>query len=124
MGTKTHRVLEALRDVYPRTQGICDAGEITADTVLIEPLRFTLSMRRYEDQRNYESVKQLIHGLRNHESRKILYCSELTLMRMPHDLREQVVGLSDVVTANCKFQANVFKYVNVSTNHVLCDPGA
>ena len=121
MGTKTYRVLEALRDVYPRTQGICDASEITADTVLIEPLRFTLTTEGYGD-REYENVEQLIHGLRNHKSRKILYCSELTLMRMPHLLREQVVGLSDVVTANCKFQANVFKYVNVHTNHILCDP--
>ena len=121
MGTKTYRVLEALRDVYPRTQGICDASEITADTVLIEPLRFTLTTEGYGD-REYENVEQLIHGLRNHKSRKILYCSELTLMRMPHLLREQVVKLSDVVTANCKFQANVFKYVNVNTNHILCDP--
>ena len=121
MATKTYRVLEALRDVYPRTRGICDASEITADTVLIEPLRFTLPMEGYDD-REYENVEKLIHGLRNHESRKILYCSELTLMRMPHHLREQVVGLSDVVTANCKFQANVFKYVNVHTNHILCDP--
>ena len=58
-----------------------------------------------------KDVETLIHGLQNHESRKILYCSELTLMRMPHDLREQVVGLSDLVTANCNFQTNVFKYV-------------
>ena len=122
MGTKTYRVLEALRDVYPRTQGICDSGEITADTILIEPLRFTLPTKRYEDNRNYESVEELIHGLRNHKSRKVLYCSELTLMRMPHFLREQVLGLCDCVTANCKFQANVFKYVNVNTNHILCDP--
>ena len=121
MGTKTYRVLEALRDVYPRTQGICDASEITADTVLIEPLRFTLLTEGHGD-REYESVEQLIHELQNHESRKILYCSELTLMRMPHDLREQVVGLSDCVTANCKFQANVFKYVNVHTDRILCDP--
>ena len=121
MGTKTYRVLDALRDVYPRTQGICDASEITADTVLIDPLRFTLTTDGYGD-REYENVEQLIHGLRNHKSRKILYCSELTLMRMPHLLREQVVELSDVVTANCKFQANVFKYVNVHTNHILCDP--
>ena len=122
MGTKTYRVLEALRDVYPRTRGICDASEITADTVLIEPLRFTLSMRKYEENRKYESVEELIQGLRNHESRKVLYCSELTLMRMPHDLREQVLGLCNVVTANCKFQANVFKYVGVHTSHILCDP--
>ena len=124
MGTKTHRVLKALKDVYPRTRGICDAGEITADTVLIEPLRFTLSMRRYEDQRNYESVEQLIHGLRNHESRKILYCSELTLLRMPHFLREQVLGFCDLVTANCKFQAHLFKYVNVHTRPHFVRPGA
>ena len=121
MGTKTYRVLEALRDVYPRTQGICDASEITADTVLIEPLRFSLTTEGYGD-REYENAEQLIDGLRNHESRKILYCSELTLMRMPHDLREQVVGLSDCITANCKFQENVFKYVNVNTSHILCDP--
>ena len=43
-------------------------------------------------------------------------------MRMPHDLREQVLGLCDVVTANCKFQANVFKYVGVHASHILCDP--
>ena len=121
MGTKTSRVLEALRDVYPRTQGICDASEITADTVLIEPLRFTLPMEGYGD-REYESAEKLIHELRNHESRKILYCSELTLMRIPHSLRAQVVGACDVVTANCKFQANVFKYAGVHTNHILCDP--
>ena len=121
MGTKTYRVLEALRDVYPRTQGICDASEITADTVLIEPLRFTLLTEGHGD-REYESVEQLIHELQNHESRKILYCSELTLMRMPHDLREQVLGLCNLVTANCKFQANVFKYVGVHTSHILCDP--
>ena len=119
MGTKTCRVLEALRDVYPRTRGICNSEEITAETVLIEPLRFTLPTEHYGD---YESVEKLIHGLRNHESKKILYCSELTLMRMPHFLREQVVGLSDLITANCKFQANVFKYVNVNTSHFLCDP--
>ena len=28
MGTKTYRVLEALRDVYPRTQEICDASRV------------------------------------------------------------------------------------------------
>ena len=114
---KTYRVLETLRDVYPRTQGICDASEITADTVLIEPLRFTLPTESYGD-REYESVETLIHELQNHKSRKILYCSELTLMRMPHFLREQVLGLSDLATANCKFQANVFKYANVHTNHI------
>lgn len=121
MGTKTYRVLEALRDVYPRTQGICDASEITADTVLIEPLRFTLSTEPYVD-REYENVEKLIHGLRNHESRKILYCSELTLMRMPHLLRQQILACCDLVTANCRFQANVFKYVGIHTNHILCDP--
>ena len=121
MGTKTYRVLEALRDVYPRTQGICDASEITADTVLIEPLRFTLPTESYGDK-EYETVEQLIYTLRACKSKKILYCSELTLMRMPHFLREQVLGVCDCVTANCKFQANVFKYVGVHTSHILCDP--
>ncbi len=115
MGVKTHRVLEALSDVYPRTRRICDLSEITADTVLIEPLRFTLPTEGYGD-REYESVERLIHGLRNHKGRKILYCSELTLMRMPPFLHGQVLGLCNLITTNCKFQANMFKYVNVYTN--------
>lgn len=119
MSTKTYRVLEAFKEVYPNTRGICNASDITADTVLIEPLRFTLSLTGFAD---CEDADALIAGLRQHTGENILYCSEFTLMRMPHDLRDQVLSCCDLVTTNCDFQANVFKYVGLHTNHRLCDP--
>ena len=121
MGTKTHRTLEALREVFPKTTGIYNSSDIAADTVLIEPLRFTLPLRGFAD-RDYENTEQLIAGLKEYRGKKILYCSELTLMRMPHRFRKRILALCDAVTANCKFQANVFKYVGVHASHILCDP--
>ena len=119
MGTKTYRTLEALRQVYPKTNGIINSGDITADTVLVEPLRFTLSTNGFDE---VQPADELIAGLKRHSGRVVLYCSELTLMRMPHQLRKQVLSCCDMVTTNCKFQANVFKYVGIHGEHALCDP--
>ena len=121
MGTKTFRALEALKQVYPKTRGISDASEITADTVLIEPLRFTMPTAHY-GHRPYETTEKLLDGLRDSASKKILYCSELALMRKPPFLREQLISCCDAITTNCKFQAQVFKYTGVYSGHYLCDP--
>ena len=120
MGVKTCRVLEALRDVYPVTRAICNASEIEADVVLIEPLRFTLAPG--PDDAVCEPCDVLIAGLRKSDSKKILYCSELALMRMPPKLRVQVVSLCDAITTNCRFQSQVFQYAGVYSNYLLCDP--
>lgn len=56
MGMKTHRTLEALQQVYPKTNGIMNASDITADTVLVEPLRFTLSMRGFDGAEPIEEL--------------------------------------------------------------------
>ena len=69
MGTKTFRAIEALKQVYPKTQTICNAADITADTVLIEPLRFTMPTDDYND-RPYETVDQLLEGLHASPSKK------------------------------------------------------
>lgn len=104
MRTKTYRVVEALKDVYPRTRVICNSADIEADTVLIEPL------------------DGIIYGLSRHKGRKILYCSELGLLRLPPKVRTQLLGAVNTVTANCRFQAKLFKYIDVNIGGILCDP--
>lgn len=121
MGVKTSRVLEALRSVYPNTRAITDGFQIESDTVLIEPLRFSLATAQYS-AKPHQTADELLEFLVNSDAKKILYCSELTLMRMPHSIREQVLACCDAVTTNCAFQANVFKYVGVRGTHKLCDP--
>lgn len=123
MGTKTYRVLEALRDVYPKTRNVYNTSELEAETVIIEPLRFTLPPGNYvAPGAEYESPEVVIEALRKQKSVKILYCSELTLLRMSPRLRKAVLGVCDVVTHNCKFQKQTFKYVGVHSQHLLCDP--
>ena len=119
MGVKTYRTIEALRDVYPRTRGICDSSDIESETVLIEPLRFTLSMNGFE---GHENTETLIKGLKASNCRKILYCSELTMLRMPVDMRRNVLSFCSIVTANCQFLANLLRYIGVYTDYILCDP--
>ena len=121
MGVKTYRVLEALRSVYPKTRVITDGYEIKADTVLIEPLRFSLATAPFS-AKPHQTADELLEFLVNSPAKKILYCSELTLMRMPHSIRDQVLACCDAVTTNCAFQANVFKYVGVRGTFKLCDP--
>ena len=109
MRTKTYRVVEALKDVYPRTRVICNSADIEADTVLIAPLRFALSSGSHGDR--CEPLNGIIYGLSQHKGRKILYCSELGLL-----------GAVNTVTANCRFQAKLFKYIDVNVGGILCDP--
>ena len=121
MRTKTYRVVEALKDVYPRTRVICNSADIEADTALIAPLRFALSSGSHGDR--CEPLNGIIYGLSRHKGRKILYCSELVgLLRLPPKVRTQLLGAVNTVTANCRFQAKLFKYIDVNIGGILCDP--
>ena len=123
MGTKTARVHEALKQTYPKTALITNSTQITADTVLIEPLRFTLPTKPYvKDASEDQPVEALLFGLNGFKGKKILYCSELTLIRMNHALRSQLVNACDLVTYNSQFQANIFKYVGIYPDQLLCEP--
>ena len=121
MGVKTFRVLEALRDTYPKTNSITNATEITADTVFIEPLRFTLATESFTSI-PHQPVKVLIDTLRHSKAKKILYCSDMTLLRMPPPLRHDVLEICDLVTCNSQFLVNAFKYIGIICNHILIDP--
>ena len=122
MHTKTTRVLKALRVLYPRTRIIVNSSEIDAETVLIESLRFALAMPETAEEHAYESINEVLGGLSKHRGAKIIYCSELSLARMPPDFLSQLISVSTAVTTNCKFLARVLKYYAIDTTHHLCDP--
>ena len=123
MHVKTWCVLDALKDIYPRTRGISDSSEIEAETVLIEPLRFALPIMDTDDHnRDYETNEMLLEGLKAHNGRKVLFCTEFSMMRIDPALRAKILKVCDVVTASCNFQRNLFKYININANHILRDP--
>lgn len=117
MSSKTYRVLEALKEWYPDTKGIVNAHEIGADTLLIEPLRFWLPPEEGDQDAN-----ALLDGLDQYKGRKVLYCSEFTLLRYPPDLRRRVVETCGAITVNCRYLGRLLRYISVYTNHILCDP--
>ena len=120
---KTYSVLEALKQVYPRTRGIADSSEIQADTVLIEPMRFALPIIAGDGaDRDYENNHALLTGLKECKSRKVLFCTEFSLLRMAPALRNEVVKVCDLVTTSFEFQRRLFKYININSNHILRDP--
>lgn len=110
MSIKTHRILEVLRSVYPKTKLISDLAELTADTLLIEPLHFMMQ------------EEKTIHALQEVEAKKILYCSEFAMLRFEPEMRRLIVNNVDIVTANCDFQRNLFNYVDIDVHSLLCDP--
>ena len=116
MATKTARVIEVLRSVYPTAKTVTRCEDIDADFVLIEPLYFTMTP---DDIDPVKTVKQL----KEHPARKILYCSEKSIFRMDPDLRTSLIDACDVVTVNCKFMRNLFDYLQTNIQlHWLCDP--
>lgn len=110
MPIKTYRTLEVLRQVYPKTRGISSAHEITADTVLIEPLRFTMA-----DDNIIEELEQV-------PAKKVLVCSEFAMLRLPPAERRRILAMASAITANCEFQARLFRYIDVKVDGLLCDP--
>ena len=123
MHVKTRWVLDALQDIYPRTRGIADSSEIEADTVLIEPIRFALPIMAAESEnRDYENNEMLLDGLKQHKGRKVLFCTEFSMLRIAPALRAELLNTCHLVTASCEFIRQLFKYININTNHILRDP--
>ena len=120
MAVKTYRVGASLKPVYPKVEVISNAGEISADTVLIEPLRFALGVQK--DGLYHEHVDVVLEKLAAHEGQKILYCSEKTLLKMSRKLQERVLAVCTAVTANCLFQKRLILSEGIDVLDILCDP--
>ena len=91
MHTKVSRVREAATLTYQMHVG-SDLSEMRSDFLLIEPLYF-----RMED--NFD-----LDALRLHPAKKILYCSEMEMLRCPGGFRKELLKICDVVTCNCDYK--------------------
>lgn len=120
MHIKTYFVKEALEAGYPNSRLIADSSEIEANIVLIEPLRF--AMNTDGGERDYEHTDMLVSGLERSNAKKIVLSTELSLLRLEPSLRQKLLTVCDTVTASCKFQQELLKYVGIETSHIIRDP--
>ena len=114
MPVKTQRVLEVLGRRY-FVRGISEVSEATAPLMVIEPLYFNM----LED---HEDPYQKLSELKAHPAKKLLYCSEMGLLRMDPPLRNGILSCVDAITCNCLYQAEMFKYIGVKPDSILTDP--
>lgn len=114
MPVKTARVLSVLGKRY-FVKGISKVTDATAPLLLIEPLRFHL----YEED---EDIFELLSLLKSHPSKKILYCSEMALLRLEPSVLDELLSCIDIITCNCLYQANMFRYIGVKPDAILTDP--
>lgn len=117
MASATYRTLEALSEVYPATRVISNTKEISAGTLVIEPLILTMPPAEGD-----ETHDEIIKGIESYKGKKILYCSEKAMLRMAPPIRQRLVAAVDCITANCLFQRDIFKYIGVNVQHILPDP--
>ena len=120
MSTKTARVLEVLHKNYPQAKAVGNTCDISPDSavVLVEPLRFTMEIAG-----NDESIEEVLRALENASYRKILYCSEKSMVRMAPGLSRRLFDACDIVTANCTFQEGLLRYLPwCPPTYRLCDP--
>ena len=113
---KTWFVSEALS----RTHGvrlITNTSEIENNVVLIEPLRFRLGVPEYE-----EDVPALLKGLTETKAKKILFCTEKTILTFSPSLRNSLLSCVDVVTASCEYQKALMKYIGITPKCIVRDP--
>ena len=117
MGNKSARVVDVLRTVYPNVSTITSAKDINAEIVFIEPLLF------FMDWCEGFNVDEELEALQNSSALKVLYNSELALMRMNHNKRTSLIAACDIVTTNCEFHRNLLGYLHIDKPlHLLCDP--
>lgn len=109
MHTKVDRVSRAASSIYQLHVG-SDLSAMRSDFLLIEPLYF-----RMED--NFD-----LDALRLHPAKKILYCSEMEVLRWAGGFRKELLNICDVVTCNCDYQASLFSAVGIENPRRLIDP--
>ena len=109
MRTKIERVRRAAASRYQMHAG-SDLSAMCSDFLLIEPLYF-----RMED--NFD-----LEALRLNPAKKVLYCSEMEMFRWTGSFRKELLGICDVVTCNCDYQASLFRAVGIEDSHRLIDP--
>ena len=117
MGPKTLSAIDVWRGFYD-VQASEDIN-VGADILVVEPLWFLL---RGDGNNLVEpDVEDAIDQYKSHPARiKILYTSELALLKLGRGHLGQIVDASTVVTTNCEFQRKLFDMYDILTMP-LCD---
>ena len=63
-----------------------------------------------------------LNALRSHPATKILYCSEMEVLRWTGQFRNALLEICDVVTCNCDYQASLFTAIDIQNPYRLIDP--
>ena len=116
---KTYFMKEVLESGYPTSRLISDSAEIEADIVIIDPIRFAMDTDDFD--RDYETVDMLLAGLESSKAKKILTCTELSLMRIAPEVRHELLNICHATTASCKFQNQLLRCIGIYTTHILRD---
>ena len=111
MPVKTQRVLDVLGRRY-FVRGISQVSEATAPLMVIEPLRFSMLEPN-------EDPFEILSELQAHPAKKLLYCSEMALLRMDPQLRNGILSCVDAISSNCLYQAEMFKYISIKPDAIL-----
>ena len=120
MGSKTFRVMEAMRIRYPSARCIVNSSEIRADFVLVEPARF--SMKARDGDEDFEAVLAGLKRYRSEGGRIIVYGSEKSMLKLEPDRCEAVKKVAHAFVANCRFQEDLFEHVGIDALGILCEP--
>lgn len=115
MRTKIRSVQKANLDI-----NLCSSLEqLTNNFILVEPMFF-----RENPPFNDEGItkESLVEKLADVQAVKILYCTELELLRWPGWFLEKVEDVVDAISCNCIYQKNLWKMLGLVETEYLVDP--
>lgn len=113
VGTKYARVEEAGGDDY-ECRRIHDLDQIESDIVFADWLWFCVG----EEIQLKEQVKSFAAL----DKMKVLYGSELSVLRWPRQTLERLLDSVHVVTHNTDYQKSLYRIVGIYNSLFLCDP--
>ena len=121
MGAKTLNAVNTWKRFYD----VLASEDLDSDAsiLVVEPLWFRLRSRSgaLADELVTPNIQDAIEAYKQHPAKiKVLYTSELALLKIPRSERDEIVSLSSVVTTNCRFQKMLYEMYNITTMP-LCD---
>lgn len=117
MRTKIRSVQKASThfQLYNRTH----VSKLKSPWVLVEPMFFRLGL---PGQPQGDDRDRTVDALANYPGKKILYCSEMELLRWSGKFRDKVIDACDVVAYNCEYQRRIFEALGIKDMQLLTDP--
>ena len=122
MRTKILAVQRASRHYWIKPQ--TDVSSLKSDFVLVEPLWFRESLGANVSEVGNVSLtpERKLELLSQYSAFKILYCSEMEMLRWSGSFRSAVLEVFDLVTYNCEYQRVLFDALGVRNMVLLHDP--